>query len=293
MRRFRALLGVAALVLAGQSATGSAARRPAAASAGTYRVRRGDTLSVISLRVKVPMATLVQLNHMRNPHLIHEGDVLQLRPPPAAAVKAQRAAAVNPVPPLPTPIIVLQPAVHTHVVVKGETLAGIAAAWQTTPAALAKANHRSVNGVLRTGTVLTLTDPPYLCPVQGTHTFVDSWGAPRAGGARHVGTDVLAARGTPVVAPIAGTVEPRHGARGGNAFYLHGDDGNVYYGAHLDRLAPNLATAQSPQRVARGAVIGWVGDSGDARGGPTHVHFEVHPGGGGPVDPYFTLRAWC
>ena len=138
-----------------------------------------------------------------------------------------------------------------------------------------------------------MTDPPYLCPVQGPRSFVDSWGAPRAGGARHVGTDLMAARGTPVVAPIGGTVEQRQGARGGNAFYLHGDDGNVYYGAHLDRLAPNLATAQSPQRVARGAVIGWVGDSGDARGGPTHVHFEVHPGGGGPVDPYFTLRAWC
>src|SRR5205085_709996 len=73
----------------------------------------------------------------------------------------------------------------------------------------------------------------WVCPVQGPHAFSNDWGNPRSGGRRHKGNDIFAATGTPVVAPVAGTVTQRTGGLGGNAVYVRGVDGNTYYGAHL------------------------------------------------------------
>ncbi|MCU1375538.1 MAG: putative metalloendopeptidase [Actinomycetia bacterium] len=140
----------------------------------------------------------------------------------------------------------------------------------------------------RQGGGLVIGTGDWICPVQGPRAFGNDYGQPRGGGRRrHEGNDILAPRGTPVVAPVAGTAS-QHGNRlGGNSFYLHGVDGVTYYGAHLDSYSSNYG------RVSAGTVLGWVGNSGDARGGPTHLHFEIHPGGGGPVNPYPTLRRYC
>ncbi|MDQ1374231.1 MAG: hypothetical protein QOJ09_1569 [Actinomycetota bacterium] len=127
----------------------------------------------------------------------------------------------------------------------------------------------------------------WMCPVQGPHAFSNDYGAPRGGGRRHQGNDILAPRGTPVVANVGGSVAQHNNGLGGISYYLHGDDGNTYYGAHLDSY--NGASGH----VAIGTVIGAVGNSGDARGGPTHLHFEIHPGGGGAVNPYPTLVKYC
>ena len=78
----------------------------------------------------------------------------------------------------------------------------------------------------------------------------------------------------------------RNGAIGGLAFYLHGTDGVTYYGAHLDALQVG------PGNVKAGQVLGTVGNTGNARGGSPHLHFEVHPGGKA-VNPYPTLKRWC
>jgi len=126
----------------------------------------------------------------------------------------------------------------------------------------------------------------WICPVQGAHAFSNDYGAPRGGGSSHQGNDILAKRGTPVVANVGGVVTQRNGAISGLAYFLAGDDGNRYFGAHLDTLGAS-------GRVAAGAVIGTVGDTGDASGGPTHLHFEMHPGGSGYTNPYSTLTKYC
>jgi murein DD-endopeptidase MepM/ murein hydrolase activator NlpD len=132
-----------------------------------------------------------------------------------------------------------------------------------------------------------VTGDGFLCPVQGAVAFVDSWGNPRSGGRSHKGVDMMAARGTPVVAPVSGSVSHRGNSIGGLSFHLNGDDGNYYYGTHLDGYANENAG-----HVAAGTVIGYVGDTGNARGTP-HLHFEIHPGGGSAVNPYPATRAAC
>lgn len=123
-----------------------------------------------------------------------------------------------------------------------------------------------------------------ICPVQGTSAYGDTWGAPRSGGRRHQGTDMLAPTGTPLQAVIGGMVAHRSNTLGGITVSLLGDNGNRYYYAHLS------AYEGVPGRVEQGQVIGYVGDTGNATGVP-HLHFEIRPGGGVPVNPYPSVRA--
>jgi peptidoglycan LD-endopeptidase LytH len=128
---------------------------------------------------------------------------------------------------------------------------------------------------------------PWVCPVQGPHSFSNDYGQPRPGGRSHQGNDILAPRGTPVVANVAGTMQQHPNGLGGLAYFLEGDDGKEYYGAHLDSFSG--ATGHVPI----GTVIGYVGNTGDAAGGPTHLHFEIHPSGHTPTNPYPTLSKYC
>jgi murein DD-endopeptidase MepM/ murein hydrolase activator NlpD len=133
-------------------------------------------------------------------------------------------------------------------------------------------------------------DGAWQCPVAGPHTFSNDYGAPRYGGGfhRHQGNDIISPRNTPIVANVAGRFALNNNGLGGLAYNLYGDDGVRYYGAHLERFA-----GVGGGHVAMGTVIGFVGNSGDARGTVTHLHFEVHPGGGGSVNPYATLVKYC
>lgn len=133
-----------------------------------------------------------------------------------------------------------------------------------------------------------LGDAGYFCPVAGRRSFTNDFGDVRSGGRRHQGNDILAAYGTPLVAVTAGTVRTAYSSAGGVSLYLQGVDGVEYFYAHNSR---NVAS--SGERVAAGEVIAYVGTSGNARGGPAHVHFERHPGGGGAVNPYYFLIRAC
>ena len=146
-----------------------------------------------------------------------------------------------------------------------------------------------------TTTTTTAAPPPtsggMRCPIDGFTSFSDTWGAPRSGGRFHQGLDMLAARGTPVVAVGAGEVlRMRNGGLGGITVWLETDNGDEFYYAHLDSWASGLSAGQ---RVGAGDLLGTVGTTGNAPAHVPHLHWEYHPGGGGAVNPTPLARDLC
>ncbi len=112
----------------------------------------------------------------------------------------------------------------------------------------------------------------------------------------HEGHDVMAAAGTPVVAPVAGTVTSTRYQAGGAGEYVvvSGADGRGYFFAHC--LRGSTAVAEQAA-VAAGQALCQVGATGTTSGAP-HLHFEIWRGGwrvpgGAPIDPLPELRAWA
>jgi hypothetical protein len=146
--------------------------------------------------------------------------------------------------------------------------------------------------------------PPLIFPVVGSTSYSDDFGDARGQG-RHEGNDLMAAKRTPVVAVEPGTVELwTTSARAGCMLYLHGKSGTTYLYIHLnnDRTLRNdnkggckagvsyAAGLKTGAKVEAGELVGYVGDSGDANGIASHLHFEVHPKGKGAVSPYAYLQ---
>jgi peptidoglycan LD-endopeptidase LytH len=144
------------------------------------------------------------------------------------------------------------------------------------------------------------TAPPLIFPVVGGASYVDDYGDPRPQG-RHQGNDLMAAKRTPVVAVANGVVTLQHSNRGGYMLYLRNARHEWLY-IHLNndirgndgrggRRTAYARGLRSGMRVKQGQEIAYVGNSGDAEGGPSHLHFEEHSAGGRPHDPYPHLRA--
>jgi len=128
----------------------------------------------------------------------------------------------------------------------------------------------------------------WICPLAGPFSHFDDFGDPRHYGGWHKGNDLIAPTGTPVLAVESGRVEHRANRIGGNSAYLFADSGNYYYNTHLSAYE-NVGTGWVPA----GAVIGYVGDSGNAAGLP-HLHFEYHLGGrGNHINPYPIVHEAC
>jgi len=130
-----------------------------------------------------------------------------------------------------------------------------------------------------------------VCPVDGAHSFTDTWGAPRSGGRTHSGQDLMAPNGTPLVAIEAGQVYQVnwHGS-GGNQLYILGESGGLWYYAHM----ASPAIVSSGSRVEAGQRVGYVGATGNAS--TPHLHFGWYPGGslfGALANPYSILVSVC
>lgn len=131
-------------------------------------------------------------------------------------------------------------------------------------------------------------------PVAGVapRDLVDTFSAARTEGRRHNAIDIMAPRGTPVVAAAGGQIVRLFASeRGGKTVYQLGDDGEtVFYYAHLDAYAASL---QLGARVQPGDPIGTVGSTGNASADAPHLHFAIwtvddpaHFWDGRPVNPY-------
>lgn len=144
----------------------------------------------------------------------------------------------------------------------------------------------SGNRPFNTSSIIYGQGENWVCPVQGPTAFGDTYGAARSGGRLHQGVDMISPRGTPIVAIVDGEAIARSNTLGGTTISFLGADGNRYYYAHLDSYG-QLGS------VVKGTVIGYVGDTGNARFSTPHLHFEIHPGGGAAVNPYPTVAANC
>ena len=157
------------------------------------------------------------------------------------------------------------------------------AAQRKTEAAAARAARRTSRSAQ---TVDRADLPPFplgfLCPLNGPFKWGDTWGAGRG----HRGTDMLAPRGTENVAVVPGTFETRFWGGGGLTLFLRGDDGHTYVYMHLLRII-----GDANRHVEAGEVIALTGASGNASA--YHLHFEIHPAGGGPVDAFPALVSHC
>jgi murein DD-endopeptidase MepM/ murein hydrolase activator NlpD len=253
------------------------------AAADGVLVQPGDTLSGLAWRLGVGQGTLAATNGIANPDVILAGRVLQV---PRGAPLVVRPAAAG---------------TSSYRVQPGDTLWDVASKLGVSSRQLAQANNLRDPDHIEAGRALVVPSRSagpgrravsgpvpatrWGCPVPGAR-FVNDYNYLKPNGQRHAGVDLFAPRGTPVVAPVSGVVAAADNRLGGKAFSLSGDDGNRYYGAHLDRHGRT-------GRVAAGTVIGYVGNTGDARGGPTHLHFQFHPRGGGDASPYHLLTVSC
>lgn len=120
----------------------------------------------------------------------------------------------------------------------------------------------------------------------GPRALRDTWHAPRSNGRRHEGIDIFAPRGTAVRAATEGVIL-RVGTNrlGGRVVWVLGPAGQRHYYAHLARFADVFRG----QRVAAGTLLGYVGDTGNARGTPPHLHYAIYAVGGA-VNPFPLLR---
>src|SRR4029453_19192501 len=143
--------------------------------------------------------------------------------------------------------------------------------------------------LLRIGTLLSLLieGAPNKLPVPveqvASEELADTWGAPRGVDRRHEGIDIFAPLGRPVISTTKGVVfKVGENSLGGHVVRVLGPGWQWHYYAHLDRFA-DIAPGSV---VEQGTVLGYVGNTGNARGTPYHLHYGVYRFMGGAQNPY-------
>ena len=126
-------------------------------------------------------------------------------------------------------------------------------------------------------TIEVVRSGPLVIPVAGiaASQLADTFDDARGEGRVHDAIDIMAPRGTPVIAAAAGTVEKLFDSRlGGTTIYIRRDGGQwIDYYAHLDAYAPGLAEGQ---KISQGQKIGTVGSTGDASPEAPHLHYAIN-----------------
>lgn len=138
---------------------------------------------------------------------------------------------------------------------------------------------------------LVAMDAPATLPVPvegvGARALADTWGGARGQGRKHEGIDIFARRGTAVRASTEGIVtQVGSNKLGGLVVWVLGPGGQRHYYAHLERYAD----VEPGMRIEAGRVLGYVGDTGNAKGTPPHLHYGVYQSSGA-INPYPLLRA--
>jgi murein DD-endopeptidase MepM/ murein hydrolase activator NlpD len=139
---------------------------------------------------------------------------------------------------------------------------------------------------------LAMSKPPEALPLPITglarRALHNSWGAAREGGRRHEGIDIFSPKGTPVRSTTEGVIS-RVGQDnlGGNVVWIFGPGRQMHYYAHLERFGEFKAG----DLVDPGDIIGYVGDTGNARGTPSHLHYGVYAAGHGAINPFPLLAS--
>lgn len=235
-----------------------------------HLVQPGDTIGGIARRYGISQADFVRWNGLQEGRIYATTRLVLFDPgtlPGTAAVSKST---------------------QSHTVRKGETLGSIAGRYGSSSSAIAKASGLSNVNQIRVGQTLTVPagggGGGTRCPVPGSR-FTNGWGFARSGGRSHAGIDLFAARGTPIYAPVSGRVDIATGTIGGHQFRLTDSNGVLWFGSHMSDFGRS-------GQVSAGDIIGYVGDSGNARGSSPHLHFEIHPNGQA-VNPYPLLRATC
>jgi murein DD-endopeptidase MepM/ murein hydrolase activator NlpD len=266
----------------------------AACPGTTDAVRAGDGWFAIAQRHGVDVTELLAANGATLDRAIHAGTALCL--PGVASTGAQT---------LPGQADAADRAeTGTYTVVRGDSWSWIAERAAVTMGRLLAVNDAAASDLLVPGDVIVLpagaeTPAPTVSapavelaalPSQAPCAYGDTWLAPRSNGRKHHGVDVFTLRNQYVYAVVDGRLTSRSwdqpGSRSGNAWMLTGGNGTNFFYAHLFDFAPDLSVGSW---VEAGQIIGWVGSTGNAS--VDHLHFETHPRGGGPVNPYPILRA--
>ena len=254
-----------------------------------HTVADGDSWFDIARRAGVSTGALLGANNADVDDVIFPGDVLCL---PQGATGGSPCGGAA-----------------TYTVARGDSWFAIAERAGTRVGPLAQANQATADTVLHPGRVLCMpagVSAPRsgggsarggaavlaALPAHGPCWYSDTWAAPRGNGRRHEGVDIIAGQGHYVYAVVDGTLTRRAWANpgriSGNAWWLTADDGSgtYYFYAHLADFVPGLKVGS---RVQAGEIIGFVGATGNAAG--PHLHFEIHPNGGGAINPYQTVKA--
>lgn len=121
-----------------------------------------------------------------------------------------------------------------------------------------------------------------------------NFGDPRSNGRTHIGQDIMAIKGTPIVSPTAAVVlRTGVGIGEGNYVYTANPGGETFVYMHLDSFGEGVTSGTV---LEKGSLIGYIGNTGNASGGAAHLHFEIHDNNGNPINPFprltgmFTLQ---